>query len=989
VLAGIGRRRALTEAERQQGVEALLSHAQHAQSLLTPPAGSVTVEDEPEARWDRIRKIVPKLHQLDAAERATLAGDACADDPALRAQVEQLVDNYTTALEFFGRFPDLLPVVADRPTPRRAFSDGEIVFERFRIVRLLGEGGMGEVYEAADLVLHDERIALKTLRANLAADESAIERLTKELQLARRITHPNVCRVHDVYQHRSSSGARVLFFTMELLNGSTLAHRLRRGTMPKSQVLPIVTQMAAALDAAHLANVAHGDFKPGNIMLVPSDTGPERVVVTDFGLARWLPVGSALLSTSGDNGRWGTPAYMAPEQLFGGKITRSTDIYALGVVLYEMVTGNQPFTPDSPLVLALRKLRDPPRPPQVYVTDLDSRWQKVILRCLDGEPKKRFKSATEVVRALEGGQRISRWWIPAVAALACACIFVIPPVREKVVSTSATVAAYFTGQRTVALLPFTNENSASENRAFSVGLAAAVTDQLRTLSHDDRRFYVAPAAEVLITGVDTPALVHQTLGASLIVAGRLTQQNDRTVITVTLNDTSRDDSTGSPSQTMQVEPGERGLLATRVATLVAQMIGIRLSRAAERRLATGTDLPVAETSYLLGRGYLLQGPLKLTSAIGAFDEAIRQDERYAAAYAGLSEAQLKRYQATKDPGFITSALANANAANTFDPADARSHVIRGEVYRASAQYQRAIQEFHAALELDADIPDARTNLADVHDANGEIELAEKAYRGEISRHPTYWSGYEKLGGFLYRRGRYDEAEQNFVTGSRYAPANARAVGNLAGLYEFRERFGAAEAELRNGLRLAPDAVMYNNLGWVFILQKKFEEAVDTLKLAVKLPSADSVIWSSLARACRWAGTHKDDEQVAYTKALELANDHLRVNPMDKDILSNRAYLLAEMGHREEARREIGALLTTDGARGDMTILFRSALIYEQVGDRKAALAALEAAATGGYSISRIARDPDFTQLVKDPSYQRVVDNANRSVNRRLEQRRSP
>ena len=125
----------------------------------------------------------------------------------------------------------------------------------------------------------------------------------------------------------------------------------------------------------------------------------------------------------------------------------------------------------------------------------------------------------------------------------------------------------------------------------------------------------------------------------------------------------------------------------------------------------------------------------------------------------------------------------------------------------------------------------------------------------------------------------------------------------------------------------------------------------------------------------------------YTKALELANDHVRVNPIDKDVLSNRAYLLAEMGHREEARREIGALLTTDGARGDMTILFRSALIYEQVGDRNTALAALEAAATGGYSISRIARDPDFTQLVKDPGYQRVVDNANRSVTRRLE--RSP
>jgi hypothetical protein len=155
-------------------------------------------------------------------------------------------------------------------------------------------------------------------------------------------------------------------------------------------------------------------------------------------------------------------------------------------------------------VLALRKLRDPPRPPQVYVTDLESRWQKVILRCLDGDPKKRFTSATDVVRELEGRQRICRWWIPAVAALACACILMIPPARAKAVSTSAMVAAYFTSQRTVALLPFANENTSPENQAFSVGLASAVTDQLRTLSHDDR-----PFMSRLLRRCSTPASTHR------------------------------------------------------------------------------------------------------------------------------------------------------------------------------------------------------------------------------------------------------------------------------------------------------------------------------------------------------------------------------------------------------------------------------------------------------------------------------------------------
>ena len=149
---------------------------------------------------------------------------------------------------------------------------------------------------------------------------------------------------------------------MELLKGSSLADLLRTGPMTPTKALPVATQMAAAVDAAHVADVVHGDFKPGNIMLVATEAGRERVVVTDFGLARWLPVGSALLSTTRDSHQWGTPVYMAPEQLLGGKVTRSSDIYALGVVLYEMVTGHQPFNVDAPMLLALRKLRHAPSP---------------------------------------------------------------------------------------------------------------------------------------------------------------------------------------------------------------------------------------------------------------------------------------------------------------------------------------------------------------------------------------------------------------------------------------------------------------------------------------------------------------------------------------------------------------------------------------------------------------------------------------------------
>ena len=343
--------------------------------------------------------------------------------------------------------------------PPTLFSDGAIVAERFRIVRMLGAGGMGEVYEAEDVVLGGERIALKTLRASLAADEASRERLRKELLLARRITHPNVCRVHDVYEHHMSSSDRLLFFTMELLDGETLADRLSRETLTSTTALPIARQIGAALQAAHSVRVAHGDLKPANIILARTHTTNERAVVTDFGLARALPAGSGAISTSGVSRPWGTPAYMAPEQLISGTVTRATDIYAFGVILCELVTGQRPYTDGSPMFLALKKMRHAPKLPREDVNSLDSRWQAAIVRCLDADPDKRFAFAPDVVKALEGRPATRYWpWLTA-AAIVLAGLVVLTPLRNTVVDVTTALRTSLTSSsvegRTIAVLPFT------------------------------------------------------------------------------------------------------------------------------------------------------------------------------------------------------------------------------------------------------------------------------------------------------------------------------------------------------------------------------------------------------------------------------------------------------------------------------------------------------------------------------------------------------
>ena len=204
------------------------------------------------------------------------------------------------------------------------FSPGEMIAGRYRMVRLIGQGGMGDVYEAEDMELH-ECVALKTVRPEIAQDARSLERFKREIQLSRRITHPNVCRIFDLGYHRLAAGGEMTFLTMELLAGDTLSGRLRRvGRMTPAEALPLVTQMAAALDAAHEAGIVHRDFKPGNVMLVPvkGSEAESRAVVTDFGLARRTAAAESFVASLSVAGEvMGTPAYMAPEQVEGKEIT--------------------------------------------------------------------------------------------------------------------------------------------------------------------------------------------------------------------------------------------------------------------------------------------------------------------------------------------------------------------------------------------------------------------------------------------------------------------------------------------------------------------------------------------------------------------------------------------------------------------------------------------------------------------------------------------
>jgi serine/threonine-protein kinase len=267
---------------------------------------------------------------------------------------------------------------------------------RYRVFGLVGKGGMGEVYRADDLKL-GQAVALKFLPVDVEQDAERLSRFLDEVRIARQISHPNVCRVYDVGEVDGHH-----FLSMEFVDGEDLASLLRRiGRLPRDKALQIARQMCAGLAAAHEQGVLHRDLKPGNVMI----DGRGRARITDFGLARLAgEIQNADVVA-------GTPAYMAPEQISGKGVTVRSDIYALGLVLYELCTGQPAFKGTTAAELARQKSETAPASPGQIVDGFDPAIERVILRCLERDPANRPASALQIAAALPGGD-------PLAAALA-------------------------------------------------------------------------------------------------------------------------------------------------------------------------------------------------------------------------------------------------------------------------------------------------------------------------------------------------------------------------------------------------------------------------------------------------------------------------------------------------------------------------------------------------------------------------------------------
>ena len=392
-------------------------------------------------RWSRLKELFDDASSRQGNDRAEFLATAAVTDPELAEEVRALMENHRTADSLFDQ-----PLVSRERMVEylsrgaRVFETGEVICRRFRIEGLLGEGGMGVVYAATDLEL-GEPVAVKTLHEGISGNPRMLARFKQEVQLSRRVTHPNVCRIFDLFQHERGDGMVVAFVTMELLEGETLAQRIRRqGRMAAGEAVALARQMTGGLGAAHRAGIVHGDFKSGNVMLVEVAGRGQRVVITDFGLAREYDA----FATDVQEVR-GTPAYIAPEQLEGKPLTPACDIYALGVVLYETVTGRLPFEGGNALAVAEQRLRQAAPAVRAAAGGLGGAWDTAIQRCLERDPARRPGSPAAVMDILEN-RAGRRRWLAGIASAAGVALLVGRRLTAPRVWASEAVKSYKRGE---------------------------------------------------------------------------------------------------------------------------------------------------------------------------------------------------------------------------------------------------------------------------------------------------------------------------------------------------------------------------------------------------------------------------------------------------------------------------------------------------------------------------------------------------------------
>jgi len=753
-------------------------------------------------RWRQISRLFDAARARAGEERSAFLTSACGGDAALRREVESLLAHDTRADAFFPALAAeavVGPITRDAEPASPAVAPG-MTLGTYRIDRLLGRGGMGAVFQAYDTTLH-RPVALKVLTGT-TADETVRARLLREARNAAALNHPHICTIHEVGEVNGAA-----FIAMEYVEGCSLRDRLDEGTLSIEEAVRLGIQAAEALAYAHDHGVVHRDFKAANVIVTP--TGQLKIV--DFGLARradaLMASATTIASAVPAGAAAGTPYTMAPEQVRGEPADARSDIWALGVLLYEIVTGAKPFeAPTIPAVFSAivtgipAPLRD----------GVPSAIKAVITRCLEKEPARRYQRADDIRRELEAFQRgaVASWsvWryrltqqrpLTAAASLVATLVLLaglnIGGIRDRLVGNVPAAPIK------LAVLPLENLTGDPEQEYFSDGLTEELITELGRL-HPQRLLVIARTSSMRYKHSDAPlSQIGRELGVDYVMEGSARREGNRVRISATLVEVR--DQTQRWTDSFDHELAGILSLQSDVARGVARSLALTLLPEEQTRLATARPVnPEAYEAYLNGHSHALKlTRADLDTALHYFELALQKDPSSALAYTGIASVWSGRQQM----GFVAPS-------------------------EAAPRLRTAVAK---ALELDSTLPEAHYRLA-VQAAwtDWDWAAAEREFQRAIELNPNYVPARELYSHYLLIMKRPAEATAQIERALQLDPFSDNVREFYAVDLQHARRFDEAIVQFRKALSTAPGSPLALS-GLARSLERvgKYEEALATEK----------------------------------------------------------------------------------------------------------------------------------------------------------------
>ncbi len=807
-------------------------------------------------RWQQIERLFQAALAHAPRERAALLVEACAGDEELRREVESLLVEH-------ARGSSLLETPATDLAADWAQEQITIpqTLGHFRLHSLLGKGGMGEVYLAEDSKL-GRKVALKLLPAAFTQDKERVRRFELEARAASALNHPNIITIYEI-----GEADQTRFIATEYIAGQTLRALLKQGVLPLDTVLDVGTQVASALAAAHEAGILHRDIKPENIMVRPDGL----VKVLDFGLAKLteesgrrgegekgrrgeedatLPLSpplphspSPLLSTM-PGIVMGTPRYMSPEQARGQEVDARTDIFSLGVVLYELVAGRAPFVGATASDVVAAILTHEPAPLGDYRPDAPRELERIVRKCLEKEREQRYSAAQELLvdlkqlkRALESGApvtiaesqarrprlRLSRRWL-AIAALALLVAITTLSYRSLFRGTPSAPEI-----KSLAVLPLENLSGDAAQEYFADGMTEAIIGNLAKI----RALRVVSRPSVMRFKGSRKSLseIAQELKVDAVIVGSVQRASGRVKITAQLVYAATD-------AHLWADEYERDLsdvlkLQSEIARAVAAEIRIQVTADERARLAAARSInPQAHEAYLLGRYHLSKNNEQdWQQAIAHFERATQIAPDYAAAFAGLSDVWLQR---------------GVFAVKPFKEIEPHARAA-------------ALQ----ALKLNEQLPEAHTSLANLKFYNDwDWAGAEAAFKRALELDPGGLDVHRSYGHLLMCLGRHDEAVREGQIAAQLDPLSSETQTALGRFLYRARRYEEALLHLQRAIEREPRSIGANyRLGDVYVQLRRYAEAIAVFEKGRALTRADSTFQAAIVRVYALTGRQQEARQM--------------------------------------------------------------------------------------------------------------------------------